>query len=131
MSASVRQLLERDLGTTLEGDDFGVPVIMTGPDGLDYSTTKAGLPVRGRLVYDHAEINEQGLTIVVHAPVLTLRVSTLRRVPAAGEHWEFKIPVTIVDFTTLTSFFLDSGGPPAGGASMGIQRYPLILGTQS
>ena len=128
---SVRQLLERDLGVTLEGPDYGVPVTIIGPDGLDYSTTILGAPVNGRLIYDHAEINEQGLTLIVHAPCLTLRVSTLRRVPKANEHWEFKIPLTIGDFTTKASFFLDADRPPQDGGSMGIRRFYLMLGVQN
>ena len=128
---SVRQLLERDLGVTLEGQDYGVPVTIIGPDGLDYSTTKTGGPVMGRLVYDHAEINEQGLTVVIHNPVLTLRTSTLRRVAQAGEHWEFKIPLTISDWTVTKSFFLDADLPPQDGGSMGIRRFYLMLGVQN
>ena len=131
MSSSVRQLAERDLAVTLTGDDYGVPVKIIGPDGLDYSTDTLGQPVRGRLVYDHAEVNELGLTVVIENPCLTLRVSTLRRVPVAGERWEFKVPLAITDFTGLVSLFLDNDRPPVGGRSLGIRRYNLIAGTQA
>lgn len=126
----IRQMLEADLSVTLSGADYGIPVKLIGPDGLDYSTDINGNPVAGRFVYDHAEVTEDGIATVVHSPVLTLRTSTLKRVPQAAEAWEIKAPMSVTN-AALTSFILDPGRPPEDGKSMGIRRFYLILPTQA
>jgi hypothetical protein len=127
---NLRGMVERDLGVTIEGD-YGVPVVMTAPDGTIYSASTAATPIMGRLVYDHAEMTPNGETVIVHNPCLTLRTSTLPRVPKTDEHWMFKVPLNMADQTKLALFFLDAGHPPENGASIGFTRFYLTSAVQS
>jgi len=119
----LRSKIERDLAVTLEGD-YGIDATLVGPDGTIYP------PVRGRLVYDHAEINPNGETVVVHSPCLTLRTSTLPRVPLHDERWMFKVPKSVTD-PTPALFFLDADRPPEDSGSIGFRKYFLFAGAQS
>ena len=125
----VRQMIERDLAVTLEGD-YGVACTLVGPDGTVYTTNTLGKPITGRLVYDHAEIGPNGETVVVHSPCLTLRTSTLPRVPKHDERWMVKAPKSMID-PTPTLFFLDADRPPEDGGSIGFKRLYLMAGAQS
>ena len=122
-------MIERDLAVTLEGD-YGDAATLVGPDGTVYATNTLGKPIAGRLVYDHAEVNANGETVIVHSPCLTLRTSTLPRVPQFNERWAFKIPKSVTD-PTLSLFFLDADRPPVDSASIGFKKYYLVAGVQS
>ena len=122
-------MIERDLAVTLEGD-YGDAATLVGPDGTVYTTNTLGKPIAGRLVYDHAEVNANGETVIVHSPCLTLRTSTLPRVPAFNERWMIKVPKSVTDPTT-SLFFLDADRPPVDSSSIGFRKYYLFSGVQS
>ena len=123
-------MIERDLAVTLEGD-YGVAVTLVDSDGTVYATNTLGKPIMGRLVYDHAEVNAaNGETVIVHSPCLTLRTSTLPRVPAFNERWMIKVPKSVTD-PTASLFFLDADRPPVDSASIGFKKYYLVAGVQS
>ena len=119
----LRAMIEKDLGVTLEGD-YGLPCTLVGPDGTIYP------PVMGRFVRDHIEANVNGETVVVNVPMMTLRLSSLARIPKADEHWEFRIAAT-PGSPVLTSYFLDPSGIPVGGETIGFKRFPLTKAVQS
>jgi len=93
---SIRVQAEADLAVPLEDPDgFGLPVILIAPDGTRYDTS-ANDPTQdlsGQILYDTTVTEpETGLDIIVHKPVVTLRRSSLARVPAPGETWAVEIP---------------------------------------
>lgn len=122
-------MAESLLSFTLEGD-FGVPCTLVAPDGTTYATNSLGLPIKGRLIYDHAEVNENGETVVIHSPCLTLRASTLPRIPRADEPWAFKVPLNMANQAITTTFVLDPDRPPKDGMSIGFIRFYLMAAIQ-
>ena len=118
----LRAMIEDDLAVTLEGD-YGVAGQLVDPDGIKYS-------VVGRLIYDHAEVTAQGDTVIVHAPIYTLRRSTLARIPLLDEKWEVRVPVD-PSSSTLSSFVLDPNRPPEDGRSIGYVKLYLFKPVQA
>lgn len=119
MPGDLRRLVETDLVTTLEGD-YGLPVELRAPDG----TLQTGL--YGQILYDTIEENpETGERFVVTDPVVTLRRSSLTRVPKDGERWIVRIPLDAALDSPMESFVIDSDRPLARGRSIGFVRLYL------
>ena len=132
MPANLRQIAEQDLGLTLE-DDWGLPVILIDPDGNEVSK-KYGTsdPLVGQILYDIINYDlDTGLPKVVNHPVVTLRKSSLLRVPIAGEKWLVRIPITPLEGADIGNYIMDQNRPPEGGASIGFIRLYLIKANQS
>lgn len=127
---NLRVQVESDLHQTLEGD-WGLPVVLISPDGVEQSKSKNNPDedLKGQILYDHRTIDQEtGLEILVNTPVVTLRVSSLDRVPEDGEKWEMQFPLTPDPDAPKESFIL-IGRPPEGGASIGfIRLYPQLPG---
>jgi len=116
---NIRERIERDLGTTLEGN-YSLPVILIDPDGIEDE------PYRAQILYDTLNINpDTGQAIISNNPIVSLRVSSLRRVPQAGEEWLFKIPITPSENAEKVDFTLSKTRAPEGGVSIGFKRYYL------
>jgi len=92
---NVRQLVESDLKTTLEAEFF-LPVFLTdATTGIKYTLNTDGDPLGGQVLNDSIKINPQtGEEELVKNPVVTLRRSTLIKVPIAGEVWSVEIPIS-------------------------------------
>lgn len=124
---NLRELAESDLGETLENSSsgFGLPVELIAPDGTVYT----GLT--GQVLYDSTESTEGGLPIVVHKPVVTLRRSSLERVPQQSEknQWICKIPLTPDPDADLVTFVVEE--PVESGGSIGFIRLYLTRAEQS
>jgi hypothetical protein len=95
---NLREQVEADLSDTLEdSDDWGLPVILISPDGVEQSKS-ANDPtadLTGQILYDTTVIDpETGLQMIVSIPVVTLRRSSLNRIPVAGEKWIVQVPET-------------------------------------
>jgi hypothetical protein len=120
------------LGKSLEGD-FGLPVELITPDAVIINTRQSDLtPLVGQVLYNSKDVDvDTGLPIVVNNPVVTLRRSSLSRVPVAGENWVVKIPKNPSETDTLIDFGLDPSRPPEGGQSMGFIKLYLRLIEQS
>ncbi len=119
---NLREQVELDLETTLEGD-FGLPVTLVAPDGSSQSVT-------GQVLYDTLTFDpEYGAEVVIHRPVVTVRRSSLTRVPAPGEAWAVKIPLTPSTSATLVSHMLDRVSEDGG--SIGFVRLYLVKAEQS
>lgn len=143
---NLRQLAEKDLGQTLEGE-FKVPVELIGPDGVLYTTAQnllvcgavgsicGGLNIvsgvtsgslGGQVLYDRVRTNpDTGEEMVVPEPIVVLRRSSLPRVPKSGEKWIVRIPTNISDFNSLENFSLSATRATEGGRSIGFIRLYL------
>lgn len=130
--ANLRALAERDLGRSLEGPDWGMPVVLTAPDGERYATTVAGQPLRGQVLYDIVRMNvDTGEKVSVPTPVVTLRRSSLPRVPEPGETWLVEIPESPLPDAPMVQKVTSGVRPPAGGMSIGFIRLYLQSVEQS
>jgi hypothetical protein len=90
------------------------------PDGARYD----GL--RGQVLFDIVRVNpETGEEVTVQTPVVTLRRSTLARIPAPGENWIVEIPATPSEAAAKVQHVLSPTRPPEGGASIGFIRLYL------
>lgn len=128
---NLREQVESDLNDSLEGD-WGLPVELISPDGVKQSTKK-GNPqslLKGQILYDtQSQDLETGEDILVHQPVVTLRRSSLDRVPLSGERWVVKIPLTSSLTAPLVTFLLER--PSEDGSSIGFIRLYLTKAKQS
>ena len=124
MVTNLRERAEADLAVTLQGE-FALTVQLTDPDGI---ITTAD----GQVLYDTVTMNpETGETVVANNPIVTLRRSTLSRVPEPGEAWLIKIPTTPSTTAELEDFIIDSDRSPEGGRSIGFIRLYLRRVQQS
>ena len=124
---------EAYLADSIEGE-FGMPMILVGPDGTKYATSKnsPASPLLGMVRFDSAIINtDTGERVVDPNPQVTLRRSSLTRIPVAGEKWGIWIPSGPADTTASTFWMLDTSRAPEGGLSIGIIRLYLQHPTQS
>lgn len=109
---NLRELAESDLATTLEGD-FALPVTLIPPDGEPFQAV-------GQILYDTVSVNpDTGQQVVENKPIITLRRSSLTRVPKAGETWHVRMPTAPSATAPLADFIFSGDAAPAGGASTG------------
>jgi len=123
---NLRELIESDLATTLEDPNgFGLPVLLVDPDGVEHG------PYYGQVLYDTRGVDDLGIPISQHMPVVTLRRSSLARVPLATEkeRWAVRIPTTPSATATKETFVL--GHPSEDGGSIGFIRLYLTKTVQS
>lgn len=127
---NLRELVESDLLDTLEGD-WGLPVELVAPDGVKYtkSANDPTLDLVGQILYNTIVQNpDTGAEMIVKKPVVTLRLSSLTRVPLAGEKWWVRIPLTPSYTAQKEGFFLEQ--PSQDGASIGFIRLYLQASEQ-
>jgi hypothetical protein len=124
--------VETDLGRSLEGD-FGLPVELITPDAVTINTRQSdGAPLEGQVLYNSKDVDvDTGLPIVVNNPVVTLRRSSLSRIPVAGEKWIVRIPKNPNETDILINFALDGSRPPESGQSIGFVKLYLRAIQQS
>lgn len=117
---NLRELAESDLADTLEDpNQWGLPVVLIGPDGEIQGTEE--VPLYGQVLYNRIEENPAtGGEIIVKKPVAVLRISSLDPVPAPGENWAFRIPITPDLEADLVTWFAER--PEEDGASIGFIR---------
>ena len=124
---NLRALAESHLAQTLENSDhFGMPVVLVDPDGVVYDT------VYGQILYDTRSVDsELGVEVLAHNPVVTLRKSSLTRVPLASERnrWAVKIPDSPREDASIETYLL--GRPSEDGCSIGFIRLYLTKVAQS
>lgn len=121
---NLREQAESDLAITLEGE-YALPVTLITPDGISISVT-------GQVLYDSLELNpDTGMPVNVNNPLVTLRRSSLSRIPQPGERWVVKIPTSPSTTAELEDFIIDANAAPTGGRSLGIIRLHLKKIAQS
>lgn len=124
---SLRRTLERDMYDALESE-WKMPVELTSPDGVKqlYSKNNPSELLGGQVLYSSRRENpETGETIVVNQPVVTLRVSSLVRIPKAGEKWYIKIPTGTEPDAVKQSFVFTPDRSPENGTDMGFIKLYL------
>jgi hypothetical protein len=130
---SLRETIEADLASTLENpDDYGLPVELIAPDGTiqTKSANDATADLSGQILYDtRAEEPETGAEIIIHKPVVTLRRTSLDRIPIPGEDWIVRIPITPSLTATKEDFALER--PGEDGGAIGFIRLYLTRVSQS
>ncbi len=115
---NLREQVEKDLSITLEGS-YGLPIDLISPDGETET-------VSGQVLYDWQRLNpDTGDEETVREPVITVRLSSLTRVPLPGETWGIKIPVTPEETAERELYVINSDRAPEGSASIGFIRLYL------
>lgn len=134
---NLRERAESDLKKSLE-KEFALPVILTDPDGVKYDESQNSADpadpdaLSGQILYSFVSVNpETGEEIVVNNPIVSIRRSSMLRVPVAGEKWVFEIPVTPSRTAAKELFVLDDKRVPENDDSIGFIRYYLTKAEQS
>lgn len=126
---NLRAQVEKDLRHTLEGE-FALPVELVAPDGEVYTQTADGRPLTGQVLYNTVRNDiDTANRVVTDTSVVTLRRSSLTRIPLAGEKWLVRIPESPVPGAAMVPRTL--GQPPEGGAAIGFIRLYLHAVEQS
>jgi hypothetical protein len=124
---NLREQIEHDLGESLERE-WKMPVELTDPDGQTqiYSVNNPTERLGGQVLYFSRQENPvSGETIVIKQPVVSLRISSLIRVPVAGETWYIKMPTSPRAGSPWISYFFTADRAPEDGADIGFIRiYP-------
>lgn len=126
----LRAEIEETLADSLEGE-YGLPVVLTSPDGVRYSTS-ANDPTSalcGQVLYDTISADADGNTIIEDRPVVTLRRSSLERIPVDGEVWAVEIPLDPTSDSSTATFLLERA--MTGGRSIGYIKLYLRKAAQS
>lgn len=92
---NLRAKLESDLKDCLEGE-WKAEVELTNPDGETqiYSKNNPTEKLGGQVLYFTRRLDPAtGEAVVVNQPCVTLRITSLDRVPASGEKWFIKMPI--------------------------------------
>ena len=130
---SLRERAEQDLGVTLEDPkQWGLPVELTGPDGIEIKTSANSpdpenpLLLNGQVLYNTVRVNpETGEQMVTPLPVIVLRRSSLARIPQDGEKWHVKFPKDPSLTAEFEDYILSADSATEGGRSIGfIRLYP-------
>lgn len=125
-----QQLLEDNIQTIEDVDDFGLPVVLISPEGTvqDKSIQDESKPLAGRITYSHIDEDVDGNEIVCRAPAVTLSLNSLVRVPMAGENWIVRIPPN-PDSEILADYTYER--PPLFMRSLGRVKLYLEIVEQS
>lgn len=116
---NLRDLAEKDLHHTLEGIG-SMSVSLLSPNGVWYRDLK------GQVLYDTVRLDpETAERTVTPCPIVTLRRSSLTRIPLAGENWMVEIPVSPVAGAAIGQYVFSPTRPPEGGSSIGFIRLYL------
>jgi hypothetical protein len=124
----LRAIIEADTYETLEGD-FGLPVELLNPTDGIRQTNSVNNPTEelmGQIFYETMNMRpETGLDIVVHKPWVSLRRSSLERVPSAEDYDDWIVRIPIRPSRTATKVSHRIHRPPEGGESIGFIRLYL------
>lgn len=116
MATNIREMAERHLSITLEGG-FSLPVVFIGPDAIEDI-------YRCQVLLDSYKMNpDTGQMIVSDQPIVSARISSMRRVPLSGETWVLKIPSAPAETAEKLDFVLSATRAVEGGASIGFKRF--------
>lgn len=132
--SNLREQMEADLEVVLEDyqNGFALPVILVAPNGVrqEFSAndpnTPRTIPLTGRVVYSRFDIDSAtGVPCRIDNPIVTLRRSSLDRIPLAGELWSVQIPKEPRIDADLETYVTEL--PPRDGRSFGWIQLPLTL----
>jgi hypothetical protein len=131
--SNLRQKIESDLAVSLESlDQFGLPVILISPAGDIIDESLHGGVLAGEIRYETGKVNpDTGEEMYVNNPIVTLRRTSLSRVPVHGEKWLVRIPISPVQGAPIEDFIIDATHAMAGGGSAGFIKLYLRRAVQS
>lgn len=124
----LREKIESDLAVTLEGH-FRLPLVLISPDGevQEFSANDTAdpqtEPLVGQILYDSTENDpETGMPVFVNKPVVSVRITSLDRVPLPTEknQWAVKIPIEPRFDAPKETFIVEE--PTRHGRSIGYIR---------
>jgi len=124
---NLRAQIETDLYESIEGE-WKVEAELTSPDGVTqiYSKNNPTEKLGGQVLYFTRSLNpETGEAIIVNEPVLTLRISSLDRVPANGENWFVRMPTSPQAGAPKENFVFTSDRAKNAGTDIGFIRMYL------
>ena len=124
---NLRATQEKDLADCIESE-FGSDIILTSPDGTIYDKNANDLTknLRAKVRFFTEQFDpETGGSIIVHKPVVSIRISSLTVVPADGENWYIQMPVSPEVGATVDKFLFTPDRAIEDGVDMGfIKIYP-------
>lgn len=116
---NLRDRNEKLLEKSIEGN-FRLPVVLIDPDGVVYDHTVDGRPLCGLVLYDSKLLNpETGEGMMVPYERVTMRRSSLARLPLSGEKWIVKIPSHPTPDSPLVAYAITPTRPISHGRSIG------------
>jgi len=119
LTVNLRQLAESDLSHSIE-KEWGMSVTLIDPDGEIYTGLKGQV-----LNFTQQENPETGEIVVINKPVITLRISSLDRVPLPGENWIITYPTSPVSGAATKDGLFSATRAPEDGSDIGFMRmYP-------
>jgi len=110
---SAPALAENDLSDVIEGE-FGLAVILKTPEGVPIEKTVDGKPLKGFVRHSYMDTRQQrgaNEKAIINSPVVKLRLSSLRKIPASGEKWMIGIPESPRTDAEVVWYLLDSNRP--------------------
>jgi len=119
---SLRETAEQDLYDCIESE-LGTVIELTSPDGATqkYSANNPTELLRGSIrMYSRGENPETGEPIVVDKPSVTLRTSSLTRVPAPNEKWFIRFATSPVHGAPMKQFLFSIDRAYEKGTDLGI-----------
>lgn len=124
---NLRAQIESDLHDSIEGE-FGIPIQLTNPDGDTqiYSKNNPEELLKAQVLYTSRSVDPvTGETIIINQPCVSIRVSSLDRVPADNEKWFIKMPVSPDEGAELLNFIFTTTKTREHGFDIGfIKIYP-------
>ena len=122
---SLLALNEKDLAVSLE--KHSVLVTLIAPDGSTIDTSaNDGAALTGQVWHETSRLDpETGETFIINQPIVVLRRSSLSQVPAPGETWLVKVPVSPLEGAPIEDFVIDPTRSPEGGKSLGFIKLYL------
>ena len=124
---NLRAAIETDLKQSLEAE-WGMPVELTSPDGQTQklNVNNQSEKLKGQVLYfSRSENPVTGEMIVVNQPVITLRISSLIRVPQPGETWHLRCQTSPVVGSPFQDFVFTPDRSTMDGTDIGFIRiYP-------
>ena len=106
--------------------------ITTEAAGSEIKILNQSHPLNGQIIYETIEeAPGTGAEVIVHKPVVTLRRTSLLRVPAQDEKNQWLVQIPIQPSRTATKVNYIMGRPGEGGASIGFIRLYLVKPVQS
>jgi len=122
---SIPALSEMDLSDTIEGE-FGLPVTLTSPGGVEINQTVDETPLKGYVRRSYKDTREKsGDTVIVNAPAVKLRITSLSQIPATGEKWIIGIPESPIEGAAIEYYELDPKKPVEVNRSKGTVKLFL------
>ncbi len=122
---NLRAQIEADLHDSIEGE-FGIAIEITSPDGVTqiYSKNNPDELLKAQVLYFSKSTDpETGEAVIVNQPVVSIRISSLNRVPGSEEKWFIKMPTSPEESAEKENFVFTPTRAPEHGTDIGFIRF--------